>query len=384
MKHRQVKPLIVAALAIILFSAAGVRTIYHDMKNAENDVVALAMKEKKDFKWNRQTAGSGTTIDAAYLWPDEANPKFTSVYRDGKAVTEKMITVTDGSVYHFWGTSDASVLYTEVYVGGPSSIDITSGETGTWYRLLPSAIRKDFEESGWKWETGWEYSGRAYLDLENNRIMIKNNDHTAVLYGMGLYLDNKHDYKSDPAFEQENEAFKTAFGETESLFASALEYYYTKGGELRSKCPKIYAMIADALSQMDTETAKIRQDTTVENSSEKTSEHNAEPVLMKELLMYVNERRSESGLSALAWDAADDENCKKRVLEISTLFSQTRPDGSDAFSAYTDAVMSEMRLENVTSTEEIFDNAISYFLSPDIISFNCASYNNMIILIFTW
>lgn len=384
MKHRQAKPLIAAVLAIISLLLAGVGIMCHDMKNAEKDLVAFAMKEKKDFKWDRQTAASGTTIDAAYLWPDEANPEFTSIYRDGKAMTEKMITITDGGIYHFWGTSDTSVLYTEVYVEGLSSVDITSGETGTWYRLLPSAIRKDFEDGGWKWETGWEYSGRAYLDLENNRIMIKNNDHTAVLYGMGLYLDSRHDYKSDPAFEQENETFKTAFGEKENLFASALEYYYTKGGELRSKCPKIYAMIADALSQLDTETAKIRQDTAAENHSEETSEHSTEPVLMKDLLTYANERRSESGLSALAWDAADDENCKKRAKEVFSLFSQTRPDGSDAFSAYTDAVMSEMRLENVTSKEEIFDNAASYFLSPDIVSFNCASYNSVVVLVFTW
>ncbi len=362
--------------------------VYPHSSPKEDSVTALADVNNKDFKWTKQAVENGTTVDAKYLWPDEVNPSFTTVYRDGKELPkDKMFTITDGSVYHFRGLSDDSVLYTQVYVGLASGIDVTSGETGTWYHLLPSAIRSEFEDSGWTWETGWEYSGRAYLDSENKRIMIKSSDHTAVLYGMGLYLDSKHDYNSDLAFEQESEVFGSTFGNTESLFGSALEYYYTRGGELRSKCPKIYAMVADAMSQMDAETAQIRENTSESDPSSEndtgTASQNS-PGLMSDLLEYVNTQREQAGLNPASWDTADDANTVVRVKEIKELFSQTRPDGSDAFSAYTEAVMCEVRLENIGSVQDVYDCAATYFLMPDMTSFNCAVYGDIAVLIFVW
>lgn len=358
---------------------------YTTITSKNENITALADTNVKQFKWTKRVIEEGTTVDAAYLWPDETNSSFTAVYRDGKRLAdEKMVTITTGGVYHFRGISDKSVLYTEVYVGSLSTIDITSGETGTWYRLLPSAIRNDFEEGGWVWETGWEYTGRAYLDTENNRVMIKSNDFTAVLYGIGLYLDNKYDYADDTAFIQEGTNFTTVFGNTENLFASALEYYYTKGGQLRSTCPKIYAMIAESLSELDSETAQIRENTMTENIHETKPENRPNPVLMTELLKYVNIERTQADLPSVTWDSVNDDNVIIRAKEVSVLFSQTRPDGTDAFSAYTDAVMCEMRIINANTVEDIFDSAASYFLMEDMISFNCTVYGNITVLIFIW
>lgn len=346
---------------------------------------ARAEESGKTFKWTKCAVEEGTTVNAAYLWPEETNPVFTSVYRDGKLLEdEKMITIAVGSVYHFRGSSDESVLYTEVYVGAVSELDITSGETGTWYHLLPSAICNEFEESGWIWQTEPEMSDRAYLDLDNSRIMLKSDDYTAVLYGMGLYLDNKYGYVSDAAFTQEDAKFKERFGDAGNLFASALEYYYTKGGELRSTCPMIYAMVADALSQLDNETAQIRENTTTADVTETETENKSEPALMSDLLEYVNTQRTQAGLDSVVWDSADDDNIIVRVSEVYMLPSQTRPDGTDAFTAYTDAVMSEIRITDANTAKDIYDCAASYFLMRDLKSFNCAVYNNVTVLIFVW
>lgn len=368
----------------MIFALCGAIFISTFYISKDGAITALAETNDKEFKWTKQTIENGTTVDSEYLWPDEINPSFTAIYRNGKLITDEMITITPGSVYHFRGISDKSVLYTEVYVGNISTIDVTSGETGTWYRLLPSAIRDDFEKNEWKWETGWEYTGRAYLDSENNRIMIKNDDHTAVLYGMGLYLDNKYGYANDAAFVQEGEIFKNNFGDTDNLFASALEYYYTRGGELRSICPKIYAMIADVVSQMDEETAEIRKNTINETTSEIQPEDSLSPEIMKDLLEYVNIQRNQYGLQPVAWDSADNDNIDTRVKEISILYSQIRPDGTDAFSAYTDAVKCEIRFENANTIQDIFNCASSYFLMENMKSFNCKVYENVGILIFVW
>lgn len=369
------------ALCAVVFAS----TLFVYPHNAPKDdsVTALADANQKDFKWEKKAVGSGTTVDADYLWPEESNPVFTAVFRDGEQLSEdKMVTITPGSVYHFRGMSDDSVLYTQVYVGSVSGIDVTSGETGTWYRLLPGAIRTEFENAGWAWETGWEYSGRAYLDSENKRIMVKANDNTAVLYGIGLYLNDKNNYNSDSAFEQEGGTFVSIFGDTEDPFASALECYYTRGGELRSRCPKIYAMVADVMGQLDNETAQIRDNTETDTSSETQSQE--APGLMGDLLEYVNVQREEAGLGQVVWDEADDANAVIRVGEIRDLFSQTRPDGSDAFSAYTEAVMCEMRVEDAQTAEEIFDCASSYFMMPELTSFTCAVYGNIAVIAFVW
>lgn len=375
----------IAAMLLCSVTAAGYRSIIRTADDTA--VVAEAKAAGKAFKWDKQIIGEGTTVDAAYLWPDEVNPKFTAVYRNGQDITDAMITIEPGNSYHFRGQSDDSSLYTQVYVGFGVNLDVETGETGMWYRLLPSAIRNEFEEGGWEWETGWEYTGRAYLDSENKRIRIKKDDHTAVLYGMGLYLDNLHGYKDDAAFEQERDVFESSFGETENLFASALEYYYTKGGELRSTCPKIYAMAADAMSQLDTETAQIRENTMEEPESpedEISNETDSEPVFLKDLLIYANERRNDEGLSPVIWNDADDENIKVRAKEVTEFFSQIRPDGTDAFTAYTDTVMCEMRLTHAVTKEDIFTCAESYFLMENVTSMNCIVYDDIAVLIFAW
>lgn len=375
----------IAAALLCTVAAAGYGNIVHTADDIA--VVAKAEAVGKAFKWDKQIVEKGTTVDAAYLWPNEVNPRFTAVYRNGQEITDTMITVEPGSSYHFRGISDGAALYTQVYVGFNTPIDVGTGETGMWYRLLPSAIRKEFEEGGWKWETGWEYTGRAYLDSENSRIMMKSDDHTAVLYGMGLYLDSIHNYKEDAAFTQEIDVFESTFGTTENAFASALEYYYTKGGELRSTCPKIYAMVADAMSQLDTETARIRENTMEEpqtSEDETPDDANNEPSLLKEMLEFANEKREEAGLLPIAWNDADNENIKVRAKEVVDLFSQGRPDGTDAFTAYTDAVMCEMRLEHISTKEDIFDCAESYFLMENMVSMNCVIYEDIAVLIFAW
>lgn len=371
-------------ISVALCAAVFASTLFvYPRRTVKEDSVTALAEDQKDFKWDKKAVSEGTTVDADYLWPDEPNPSFTAVYRDGEQLQEeKMVTVTSGSVYHFRGVSDESVLYTQVYVGSISGIDVTSGETGTWYRLLPASIREEFENDGWTWETGWEYTGRAYLDSENRRIMVKTGDSTAVLYGIGLYLNYKNNYNNDTAFEQEGSSFKEIFGSTEDLFASALECYYTRGGELRSRCPKVYAMVADAMSQLDAETSQIRNDTESGTLSEAPAEEG--PGLMGDLLEYVNVQRSLAGIGEVAWDKADDANAIIRVKEVRGLFSQTRPDGSDAFSAYTDAVMCEMRVEDAQTAEEMFDCASSYFLMPELVSFTCAVYGDIAVIVFVW
>lgn len=371
-----------AAVALCALAVMGAVFVYPHSVPKDDSVTALAESGQKAFKWEKKAVTNGTTVDADYLWPEETNAKFTAVYRDGdKLPDDKMVTITPGSVYHFRGMSEESILYTQVYVGTISEIDITSGETGTWYRLLPGSIRTEFEADGWTWETGWEYTGRAYLDSENKRIMVKANDNTAVLYGMGLYLDNKANHNSDAAFEQEGGAFVSIFGDTDNLFASALEYYYTKGGELRSRCPKIYAMVADVMGQLDSETAQIRDGM---ETSEPAAAQEEKPALMGSLLDYVNARRGEAGLGQVAWDSDDDAGTVIRAKEVKGLFSQTRPDGSDAFSAYRDDVMSEMRVEDVTTVEGLYECASSYFLMPELTSFTCAVYGNVAVIVFVW
>lgn len=368
--------------AILLCGGIFASTFYVYPKTTPKDenIMVSADEDKKEFKWTKCSIEEGTTVDADYLWPDETNAAFTAIYRDGKLLSEnKMVTVTKGSVYHFRGSSDDSVLYTEVYIGNVSDTEILTGEAVTWYHLLPSTIRNSFEEDGWTWKTGWEYTGRAYLDTENKCVMIKDNDSTAVLYGVGLYLDNKYGYAKDEVIKLEEEQFKNSFGSTDNLFASALEYYYARGGELSSKCPGIYTMVADKIANLgDNEETAMNIDT-----SETVASVN-EPKLMKEMLEYVNMQREHAGLPLVTWDDANDNNVIIRVNEISVFNSQTRPDGSDAFSAYTNEVMSEMRITDMHTVQEIYESAESYFLMDNLISFNCALYNNSSILIFTW
>ena len=353
--------------------------VYPTVTPKDDNIMVSADEDKKEFKWKKQAVEEGTTIDADYLWPDETGASFTAVYRDGKLLSEnKMVTVTKGSVYHFRGISDDSVLYTEVYIGNISDTDTLTGEAATWYHLLPSAIRNNFEQDGWTWKTGWEYTGRAYLDTENKRVMIKDNDSTAVLYGVGLYLDDKYGYAGDEVFIQEEELFKNSFGSTDNLFASALEYYYARGGELSSKCPGIYATVADKISNLGGNEESTANTDILETTSEN------EPKLMKDMLEYVNNQREHAGLSLVIWDDANNDNVITRVNEISAFNSQTRPDGSDAFSAYTNEVMSEMRITDMHTIQEIYESAESYFLMDSLISFNCALYGNSAILIFTW
>lgn len=355
-------------------------------------IVAEAVDDKKEYKWTKKLVEKGTTVNAAYLWPDEVNPEFTSVYRDGNLLPdEKMVTISDGSVYHFRGLSESSILYTQVYVGAPVKLDITAGESGTWYNLLPSVVRKTFESDGWTWQLGWEYTGRAYLDVDNKRVMIKENDQTAVLYGVGLYLDDEHSYSTDSAFVEEGNIFTEKFGDTDNLFASALEIYYTKGGELQTMCPKIYALVSGTMSKFGESTTKTQstgQQTTKKPGKKKeTSAQTAtsnDPALVKELLDYVNKKRSRAGLKMVSWDDSNDSNIITRVKEVSEFSSQTRPDGSDAFSAYTDDVKCEIRVAHTGSVEEIFDGAKSYFYRKNLKSVNCAVYNDVGILIFIW
>lgn len=388
MLKKKINRYIVKAVAIILCGGiifAGIFYIYSDIILKDNIITAEADDNPKEFKFTKRAVGEGTTIDAAYLWPDEVNASLIAVYRDGKAISDnRMMTVTSGSVYHFRGESDNSILYTEIYVGAIQSIDITAGESGTWYRLLPSSIRDHFEADGWTWETGWEYTGRAYLDTEHKRVMIKSNDFTAVLYGVGLYLDKENGYSEDAVFTKEGEKFKDTFGITDNLFASALEYYYSKGGELSNICPDIYTMVKDVVSGLDVVVNPITDNIQAENEAEEPSEPQSGPQLIKDLLEYANNQREQYGLSPLAWDSADDDNTIIRTQEIFKFMSQTRPDGSDAFSAYTDEVMCEIRLSDVYDMEMIYSCAESYFLMTDAVSFNCAVYNGVGILIFVW
>lgn len=350
-------------------------------------VTASAVDTPKEYKFTKQAIEEGITVDAAYLWPDEYNPMISAVYRDGKNILDgKMVTITKGSVYHFRGVSDTSTLYTEVYPGIIQELNM-SGETAMWYSLLPSSIRKSFEDDGWIWQVGWEYTGRAYLDSDNKRVMIKSDDVTAVLYGIGLYIDDAYGYSLDKVFTEEGKRFTAIFGSTDNMFASALEYYYSRGGELHSTCPGIYSMVSDVIAGLDVQ-VNLPEPTETKNPSEaveETEEIEDTPMVpMEDLFKYVNNKRAEAGLSPLDWDSADDENVKTRLAEISILMSQIRPDGSDAFSVYTDEVMCEIRLDNVYSIEDIYSCAESTFLLDYAVSFNCAVDNGKGILVFTW
>lgn len=373
----------IAAILMCSVIISGVSYMHHTMRPKDDAITAYAEDSEKEFKWTKCAVEDGTTVNASYLWPNETNPSFTDIYRNGeRLVDDKMITVTSGSVYHFMGKSDESVLYTEVYVGILSDMDITSKDADTWYCLLPSSIRERFEADGWTWETGWEYTGRAYLDFENNRILIKTDDPTAVLYGIGLYLDNKYNYTDDEAFIQEGMDFTNTFGNVENLFAQALEYYYTREGELHSVCPEIYDKVTNVLSGQNTKIVDIIPDTSQTENENDT--HSSESILMTDMLEYINNKRIEAGLSSVLWDTDDDENIAVRAKEVSVVYSQTRPDGTDAFSAYTDAVMCEMRFDDITDMETIFDHASKYFLMENLVSFNCAAYDNVIVLVFVW
>lgn len=378
--------LIAGALVITLSGGifAGALYTYPDQMR-QTEVTALAEENRKELKWTKQAIEEGITLDADNLWPEEKNPVITEVYRNGKDITESMVTITSGSVYHFHGQSDDAILYTEIYPGFLSGSG--SEEQDVWYRLLPSQIREDFEENGWTWEVGWEYDGRVHLDGENRCIRIKSADPTAILYGMGLYLDQEYGYAEDAAFEQEADRFQTVFGNTQNSFASALECYYVKGGELRSTCPKIYAMIADVMLQLDTETAEIREATKTETQpeSEEDTEKPAFSVMDTDsLLGYVNEQREKAGLLAVTWDSENEDAVCVRAEEVNRVFSQTRPDGTEAFSAYTDTVMSEMRLEQASDVETIYHCAENYFLMENLKSFVCTVYENVAVLAFIW
>lgn len=381
---------IAAILCCIIFG--GIFYIINNMPTKEESIIVKAGANIKEYKWTKKIIEKGTTVNATYLWPDETNPAFTGIYRNGKLLSdEKMVTISSGNVYHFRGLSDKSILYTEVYVGTGTKLDIASGKSGTWYKLLPSNIRATFESDGWTWQIGWEYTGRAYLDIDNKRVMIKENDETAVLYGIGLYLDNKYNYSNDASFLQEETNFTNKFGNTENIFASALEYYYMKGGELQSTCPNIYSKIISIISKHDDKPIQSQND--IKPKKKQKTESNTvsenvvtanEPILMNDLLGYTNEQRKQNGLSAITWDKANNDNVKIRAKELTKSLSQTRPDGTDAFSAYTKSVKCEIRIKDMNTSKDIFDNAKDYFLKKNLKSMNCAIYENTGILIFTW
>lgn len=437
-RNKKRKIIRAAAAAMCGITVAGSAFAYSQTVTDNSPITAYAVSSKaKDFKWTKKAVSEGTTVDASYLWPDETNPAFTKIYRDGKLVNEsKMVTITAGSVYSFHGSSDDSILYTQVYVGYTDSVDVTSGEIGTYYMLLPSSIRSEFEGSGWTWEIGSDSSDRAVLNMGGKTVTIKANDPSAVLYGMGLYLDVKNSYTADAAFTQEKSKFLFHFGYDDNMYSTALEAYFTRSGELKSKCPKIYAMVADTMSQLDDETTKVRKETlsdssdtssssnssssgsnnssstnsssnsssdssnsnsnsSSDNSSNSSSSNNSNTNSsassssttsseMKELLSYVNSKRAESGLPSVKQDTADNENIAIRVKEVAGLNSQTRPNGSDAFTAYTDEVMTEVRMVNPGSVENIYENAASYFQMSGLESFNYASYGDVAVLIFVW
>lgn len=382
----------ITSILVCCIVLSGMFCMINSIPTKEEPIVVKAGNDVKEYKWTKKVIEEGTTVNAAYLWPDEANPAFTGIYRNGKLLSdEKMVTISSGNVYHFRGLSDKSILYTEVYVGTGTKLDIASGKSGTWYKLLPSNIRATFESDGWTWQIGWEYTGRAYLDIDNKRVMIKENDETAVLYGIGLYLDNKYNYSNDASFLQEETNFTNKFGNTENIFASALEYYYTKGGELQSTCPNMYSVITSVISKFGNKPVqsqngvkpKKKQKTKSNTEPENIATLN-EPILMNDLLEYVNEQRKQSGLSTITWDKANNDNVKTRVKELTKSLSQTRPDGTDAFSAYTKTVKCEIRMKDINTSKDTFDNAKSYFLKKNLKSINCAVYENIGVLIFTW
>lgn len=357
------------------------------------------------FSWSRQGTEEGTVLDARALWPDAESPVITAVYRDGISLPDaSSVTVSSGSVYHFRGKDGDRVLYMQVYPEGQKGVDISSGTTGTWYNLLPSSIRESFESSGWEWEMTDGNLGRAYLDTAYSKIMVKEGDGQAVLYGMGLYLDHTNRYRDDPAFAQEKDKFEETFGSPDNPYAAALEYYFTKSGELKSTCLKIHALVAESMSQLDAETTRIRQETLSagqtgtdsgqpgvhtqqpgnQTDGSSSSQQGSNTSVSDKLLSYVNDKRSDAGLSAVGWDSADESAVRTRAGEMSISFSPVRPDGSDAFTAYTDEVMTEMRLENISTIEDIYNCGEDYFLMDGLVSFTYARQGSYAVVVFVW
>lgn len=260
MTGKKRKDSIVTAVIVMVCGAVFASAFYvYKSSMDEEHILAHAETDTQDFKWEKISVDEGTTVDADYLWPEEKDPEFIGVYRNGIKLEEnKMVTITSGSVYHFRGTSESKILYTQVYPNSTKSVELT-GDSATWFRLIPSAIRNGFKQNGWTWETGPSYDDRAYLDIENKKIIIAEDDAAAVLYGMGLYLDNIYGYGTDMVFEQEKDEFTQKFGESYNMFAMAMECYYTRGGELRSTCPKIYAVVDESLSRLDMEISQLHE-----------------------------------------------------------------------------------------------------------------------------
>ena len=359
------------------------------------------------LSWTRRAIETGTVVDAASLWPDASSPVITAVYRNGASMQDcTEVTIADGSVYHFRGKDGTAVLYTQVYPDAERGTDVSAGITGSWYSLLPSIIRTEFEEAGWTWAPNDGNLKRARLDRDGKRVLLKDSDGTAVLYGMGLYLDQAYGYGSDPAVEQERASFREAFGQEDEIFARALELYFTKSGELKSTCPKLYALAADAMYQLDDETTRIRLETksgqpqgTAQPEQPASTQPPAQPLpstkpstnpssgqtaQSDKLLSYVNSKRSGAGLPMVSLDEANASNVRTRVQEVSGYFSQERPDGSDAFSAYTEDVMNETRLENISGIEDIYSCAEDYFLMDGLQSFAYAMQGDVAVVVFTW
>ena len=378
-KHKRKKYRDAGAAVVAVLLCGGIFSSTFFMYPYENPkdsaVTALADSEEKGLVWDKKAIPEGTTVDADFLWPDEMDPEFTAVYRDGQLIDDKMVTLTAGSVCHFRGKAGSTMLYTEVYPGNIGKSEASSEEAGIWYKLLPSVIRKDFEQDGWTWSTEEEQESRASLNKENKAIMIAAEDKTAILYGMGLYLDSVHGYNDDKVFSEEGDTFTASFGEHDNLFASAVEYYHTKGGELKSTCPGIYSFVANALSQN-----AVVEKPEGESPSEDVDTQSG-PVLLKDMTEYANEKRAEMGLEPIKWDDADDENIIARMKAYKDM---PGPVHEYPESAYTDAVMCEIFLDNVYNVSDVYYCAESYFLTAEVKSFNCVLYDGSGTLIFVW
>lgn len=361
-------------MAVLLITAVIAGNAAFPVEAAGND---------RPYGWTKQAIGEGTTVDARYLWPDEPDPSFTAVYRDGKRMEDdSMYTLTSGSIYHFRGTSNGSSLYAQVYVGRASRVDGASGDVSIWYGLLPSQVRDGFEGNGWTWTAIPGQEERAMLDHENHRILVRDDDPQAILYGVGLYLDAMYGYADDAAFTQEGNDFETIFGHADNLFASALECYHVRGGELRSRCPKVYAMVAEAMSQLDGNTKRIREETlagvpATGMLTDIPAGDGSGPTLLTGLLDHVNGERTRAGLDPVARDSADD-GCIMSRME--TYLGQQDDDGS----TYTDAVKCEIFLENVYSVQDVYSCAEGYFLMEDMKAFNCVMQDGYGILVLVW
>ena len=96
---------------------------------------------------------------------------------------------------------------------------------------------------------------------------------------------------------------------------------------------------------------------------------------------YVNGKRAEAGLEPFAWDSADDENIRARINAYS---DTSEPVHEYPESAYTDAVMCEIFLDNVYSVDDVYYCAESYFLTEEVKSFNCVLHDGIGVLVFVW